>query len=52
MCMQISADQDSMDPEFIKTMNAIGEGIPTDVKAATDDNTFERQNKDKLKLYK
>ncbi len=45
-------DQDSMDPEFIKTMNAIGEGVPKDIKKASDDVTFERKSKDKLKLYK
>lgn len=47
-----TTDQESMDPEFIKKMNAIAEGVPKDIKAATDDATFERKNKEKLKLYR
>lgn len=41
-----------MIPEFVKKMNSICEGTPRDIKAATDDATFERQSKDKLRLYR
>ena len=38
--------------EFVKQMNAIGEGTPRDIRDATDDTTFERKSKDLLKLYR
>lgn len=41
-----------MNPEFIKTMNAIAEGTPKDITDATDDTTFERVSKEKVKLYR
>ena len=41
-----------MDPEFVKTMNAIGDGIPKDIQPATDDVTFERKSRDLVKLYR
>ena len=41
-----------MNPEFVKTMNAIAEGTPKDIVDATDDTTFERTSRDKVKLYR
>ena len=41
-----------MNPEFVKTMNAIAEGTPKDINDPTDDTTFERTSKDSVKLYR
>ena len=41
-----------MHAEFVKTMNAIADGTPKDIKDATDDATFERVSKDSVKLYR
>ena len=41
-----------MDPEFVKTMNAIADGTPKDIQLATDDLTFERKSRDLVKLYR
>ena len=41
-----------MIPEFVKTMNAIAEGTPKDIQAATDDLTFERKSPENVKLYR
>ena len=47
--------ESSTDPgpaEFIKTMNAIADGTPRDVKGPTDDTTFERKSRELVKLYR
>lgn len=41
-----------MQAEFVKTMNAIAEGIPKDIQNATDDETFERKSRDLVTLYR
>ena len=41
-----------MDPEFVKTLNAIAEGTPKDICDPTDDTTFERISRDSVKLYR
>ena len=41
-----------MNDEFVKTMNAIAEGTPKDIKDPTDDTTFERVSKESVKLYR
>ena len=41
-----------MDPEFIKTMNAIADATPRDIQPATDDLTFERKSGESVKLYR
>lgn len=41
-----------MQAEFVKTMNAIAEGIPKDIQKATDDETFERKSRDLVTLYR
>ena len=38
--------------EFVKKLNAEGEGTPRDIQPATDDTTFERQSRDAVKLYR
>lgn len=45
-------DEDKMDPEFTKTMNAICEDTPKDIQPPTDDKTFERKSKDLVKLFR
>ena len=46
------SDEDDMQAEFVKTMNAIAEGIPKDIQKATDDDTFERKSRDLVTLYR
>lgn len=38
--------------DFIKKLNAEGEGTPKDIQEPTDDTTFERQSRDAVKLYR
>lgn len=45
-------DEESMDPEFIKTMNAIADATPRDIQPATEDLTFERKSGESVKLYR
>ena len=45
-------DEEDMQAEFVKTMNAIAEGIPKDIQNATDDETFERKSRDLVTLYR
>jgi len=45
-------DEDGMLAEFVKTMNAIADGTPKDIRNATDDNTFERKSRDLVTLYR
>lgn len=46
------SEEDNMNPEFTKTMNAIADGTPRDINDATDDTTFERKSKESVKLYR
>lgn len=45
-------DEEDMPGEFLKMMNAICDDTSKDIKAATDDVTFERKSKDLVKLYR
>lgn len=45
-------EETAMHAEFVKTMNAIAEGTPKDIKDATDDDTFERKSRDSVTLYR
>lgn len=45
-------EENDMNDEFVKTMNAIAEGTPKDIKDPTDDTTFERVSKESVKLYR
>jgi hypothetical protein len=45
-------EEGQMDPEFVKTMNAIADGTPKDICDSTDDTTFERTSRDSVKLYR
>lgn len=47
-----TTEESEMDPEFVKTMNAIAEGTPKDISDPTDDTTFERTSKSSVKLYR
>lgn len=38
--------------DFVKKLNAEGEGTPRDIQPPTDDATFERQSRDAVKLYR
>lgn len=38
--------------DFVKKLNAEGEGTPRDIQSPTDDTAFERQSKDAVKLYR
>ena len=46
------SDEEDMQAEFVKTMNAIAEGTPKDIQKATDDETFERKSRDLVTLYR
>ena len=46
------SDEEDMQAEFVKTMNAIAEGTPKDIQKATDDDTFERKSRDLVTLYR
>ena len=41
-----------MPGEFIKKMNAVGDGTTRDIQEPTDDLTFERNSRDAVKLYR
>ena len=48
----LNSDEDAMEAEFVKTMNAIADGTPKDIKLPTDDLSFERKSRDLVKLYR
>ena len=44
--------EDEMPDDFVRKLNEIGDGTPRDIQAPTDDTTFERQSREKVKLYR
>lgn len=50
--LSLSLDEDDMPDEFLKMMNAICDDTSKDIKAPTDDVTFEKKSKDLVKLYR
>ncbi len=52
LCSEEEDKLSEVNQEFTKEMNAIADGNPPDIKAATDDTTFERKSRDLVKLYR
>ena len=50
-CACLPPDEECLTSKFVRKMNKIADGTPSDIQPPTDDTTFERKSRDLVKLY-